>query len=147
MSRPALLPRSIGLAAAVVALILLGLPTAVLAAEPGESANLLDHPRLDVAVVTGPGDVPRLLVVDPTRPDDAAVSLSLLSRGPDGVWTQDARSRVVTFPPTHGLRGRPWLIGLGDRRYALITSLEVPELSVIAFLEVRTPPGVRPTIE
>jgi hypothetical protein len=147
VSRPSSLTRSTGLATAVVALILLGWPTAARAAEPGESDNVLDHARVDVAVVTGPDDVPRLLVVDPTRADDAAVSLSMLSRGPDGIWTQDARSRIVTFPPTHGLRGRPWLIGLGDRRFALITSLEVPELSVIAFLEVRTPAGGRPTIE
>jgi hypothetical protein len=118
---------------------------AAAALEPDDSANLLDHPRVDVAVLdaTGPGGIPRLLVVDPLEPGSTDVRLAILER--DGPWRVVSELLVGLDGDPGAEVETPWLVDLEDDRFALVISAPGGP-TVIQALRVRVD-GERPQIQ
>ncbi len=146
MSRRSLrLPRgrwSSGLARATIALAMVApgwltvAMSPVIAADPSSSANVLDHVRSDVAVLAGPGPdgTPRLLVVDPVELGATGVRLAILER--DGAWVMAGTWTVETPGVSSPSTEQPWLVGLGDDRFALIAPSEADQRTDIVHLVV-----------
>lgn len=118
------------LALIVATLVLWGTPASIAAAN-ADSANVLDHERADVTVLSpGPDGAHRLLVIDPPVPGSLAVRAGVLERGDTGVWWM-ATSLDVSVPPIDVARTaadpasvEPWLVALDGHRSVLIVASE-----------------------
>jgi hypothetical protein len=127
--------RSTVRALSAVLVMLLAMP-AVTGAAPTDPIALLDRPRVDVAELSGagPGGGSRVLVVDPLGSEAAGVHLTVLHRGP--TWSVAAEMTVDIGRSVEGAVGQPWIVGLGDERFALIVSSESGDGSLIATIGV-----------
>jgi hypothetical protein len=106
------------------------------------SANVLDRPVSDLAILDEPGSgaTPLLVVLDQGTPAAASARISVLRR--DDAWVPIAATDIDLGAV--GLDAR-WLIGLGDGRFALIassprTATGTGSAVVVAF-DVRTGKG------
>ena len=123
-----------------VAVVLSTLATGtVQGVEPSDSANRLDHPIADLAVLepSGPDGAPRLLVIDAIPPAPGAVRLRILER--DRSWNEASSLDIDLATDAAGSAETPWLIGLGPTAFALLSrSTEDDVTQVVA---VRTDGG------
>jgi hypothetical protein len=109
-------------------------PGSMLAADaPPEpvSDNLLDRPVVDLAVVPGGDGAPDLLTV--SAEVDDAVQVSLLHR--DGVW-KTADELVLPVADGGADEDRPWLVELGDDRFAVVIPSIATGRTLVAPLSV-----------
>ena len=127
----------VGLAVAVT-LAVTAPPRPVHAVEASQSANQLDQPMADVALLAPaePDGPPRLLVVDAIGPSPTAVTVRVLER--ERAWASITESRIDL-----GIADleAPWLVGLGTGRYVLIATSGAAELSTVVDLRVAVGSG------
>ncbi len=132
----------LAIAAAVTLGVIISLTAPAMAAmEPEHSANLLDQPIVDLAVLEPDiaGLAPRLLTLQLDPDASGRIRAAILRR--DDVWR--LASRVVVDLPSSdtGAFGPPWLIGLSAASFALI-AVE-PEADRTVVVGLRTDGGPR----
>lgn len=138
---------------AVLGLTLLAMVApGVVAAEMGPSTNRLETPMADLAILDEPASIggepvtPRLLVLEAADPAPAHARLTVLLRR--AAWDTMALHDVDLERDDVTAR---WLVGLGERRYALIattpTSATGTGHATVVGLEVREEGGSTAIVE
>ena len=127
--------------------LVVGLVPPAVAADP-PSDNRLESPMADVAVIqpAAEGSTPDLLVLDAAQARSDSARLSILRR--TNRWDPVARTTVEL---EHDALPARWLVGLTDRRFALIatssTAMPGTGSTVIVGLEVRDDGGTPALVE
>ena len=114
---------------------------AMAAIEPAHSANLLDQPIVDLAVLEPDiaGLAPRLLTLQVDPDASGSIRAAILRR--DDVWRLASRVDVDLASRDPGAFEPPWLIGLSGASFALI-AVE-PEADRTVVVGLRTDGGPR----